>query len=569
MRKTRQIFPVLLLAIVVVVCSTRLGRTQENYNWINTGSGNWNNAANWDDPPIGGDSVPFGTFGDTATISAGTALVEAVMPLPGAVFIDGTGMVQVDSGLELETDASGSLFNPNANGRIGTNVQGVLNLRGSGKVTATAFNLGGVFDYDVTAASNFAVAPASATGTATLGGTLNVDFSGTSFTVGQTLNLFDAESVSGSFNAINVTGNAPAANEGFRYAVNRTTTGSTNGVLAQLTAHAALVLNVNRDTGLVSVISPSGNSVDMDGYTLISELGAIAPGSWSTLEGAVSGWDAAPAPTENELGETNPNGSLAVTSPINLGAIYSAPAFTEFGVVPSLEDTLVFNYTNSAEGVVQGFVQYEGQPTFNNLVLTIDPTSGEASLNSDSPFAVELDGYTVESDAGILLTGFDGLTGNGPAGWDKPNPQVTGVSEVNTDGSTTVSNSIAAMNLGTLINPGGMTDEQLLADLSFNFTLDGDSVETRIGQVVIGPLPSGIPGDFNGDDIVNGADFLAWQRGEVSIPPSPADLADWETNYGVGSLASATVNSVPEPSGVALVASALAGCFAVRRRHAS
>jgi hypothetical protein len=62
-------------------------------------------------------------------------------------------------------------------------------------------------------------------------------------------------------------------------------------------------------------------------------------------------------------------------------------------------------------------------------------------------------------------------------------------------------------------------------------------------------------GDFNGDDIVDGADFLAWQRGfggEASLAAGDAnhdgvidgaDLEIWSNQYGQ----SASVSVVPEP----------------------
>jgi hypothetical protein len=52
-------------------------------------------------------------------------------------------------------------------------------------------------------------------------------------------------------------------------------------------------------------------------------------------------------------------------------------------------------------------------------------------------------------------------------------------------------------------------------------------------------------GDFDGDGDVDGRDFLAWQRN-----PSVGNLSDWQTNYGMGSLAAV---SVPEPSCLILV----------------
>ncbi|MCA9234056.1 MAG: CotH kinase family protein [Planctomycetales bacterium] len=61
----------------------------------------------------------------------------------------------------------------------------------------------------------------------------------------------------------------------------------------------------------------------------------------------------------------------------------------------------------------------------------------------------------------------------------------------------------------------------------------------------------GLAGDFNQDDAVNGADFLAWQRGYGS-QYGASDLNDWETNFGTGAtaaplVASAVVAASEEP----------------------
>ena len=49
-------------------------------------------------------------------------------------------------------------------------------------------------------------------------------------------------------------------------------------------------------------------------------------------------------------------------------------------------------------------------------------------------------------------------------------------------------------------------------------------------------------GDFDFDGDVDGRDFLLWQR-----DPSVGNLADWQANYGMGSLTAASV-AVPEPT---------------------
>lgn len=64
-------------------------------------------------------------------------------------------------------------------------------------------------------------------------------------------------------------------------------------------------------------------------------------------------------------------------------------------------------------------------------------------------------------------------------------------------------------------------------------------------------LPA-LDGDFDGNGRVDGADFLAWQRGESPSPLSPSDLVDWQTNFGLPG-ASAQSDAIPEPMSVWLV----------------
>ena len=45
-------------------------------------------------------------------------------------------------------------------------------------------------------------------------------------------------------------------------------------------------------------------------------------------------------------------------------------------------------------------------------------------------------------------------------------------------------------------------------------------------------LTVGITGDFDGDGDVDGADYLAWQRGETPNPLNASELTGWENNFG-------------------------------------
>lgn len=71
-------------------------------------------------------------------------------------------------------------------------------------------------------------------------------------------------------------------------------------------------------------------------------------------------------------------------------------------------------------------------------------------------------------------------------------------------------------------------------------------------------------GDFNADGVVDGNDFILWQRsfeefsdqsnadGNFDGVVDGADLAIWKRQYGSSSSGSAQSFGVPEPSGAAL-----------------
>ena len=124
-----------------------------------------------------------------------------------------------------------------------------------------------------------------------------------------------------------------------------------------------------------------------------------------------------------------------------------------------------------------------------------------------------------------------------------------------------------------------IVDGATLAAAGVRFQTDGDTalasanlaglgntfsttVPSRTLQVFLIPSVSD-PGDFTSDGLVDGADFLAWQRGESPNSLSAEDLADWVANFGPESTGSAPV---PEPPCDALLAIAAAALMCCRPR---
>ncbi|MAT71534.1 MAG: hypothetical protein CMJ58_18660 [Planctomycetaceae bacterium] len=125
------------------------------------------------------------------------------------------------------------------------------------------------------------------------------------------------------------------------------------------------------------------------------------------------------------------------------------------------------------------------------------------------------------------------------------------------------------------INLTGMADNTLDAHGSVTFRLNftgggGDSESPDSGHhlfldnVGVTGLPVGLPGDYDGDGDVDGADFMEWQRNDATA----AALTVWQDNFGSAALLGAPEPAflpVPEPSSVALIMIAAGACCRPRR----
>ena len=86
------------------------------------------------------------------------------------------------------------------------------------------------------------------------------------------------------------------------------------------------------------------------------------------------------------------------------------------------------------------------------------------------------------------------------------------------------------------------------------------------------PIIDGVPGDYNGNGGVDGADYVQWRNGgplenEVHNPGtvSQEDYTEWRTRYGnVGGSGLGVGDAVPEPTGLLLALTGLVTCWLSR-----
>lgn len=556
-------------SVIAVMLVATVSHAQVTATFIPTGPDDWEDASNWNNP--NGAFVPSGEFNELAEVGNGTAIVNSAISMPGAVTVNGTGTVQVQSGFDLSTRLDGG-----SNGALNVSGGGTLNLIGSatvGSSTLTNATFAGRYDYDVTSASTFGTAPIRASGAVTLGGSLEVDFSGgASFGTGDNLSLVTGNTVEGNFDEVVVTGNTGGVSDGLVFDVFITSGG--NGQVAQLGLSEVLVLDVNRNTGSVAIRNPHGSAAILDGYRINSAGGNLNPAGWSSIAPA-SGFVEAVA-SSTDLGELNTSSSLSLSGTQALGSAYSINPTLPLGTTA---DDLVFTYTSPNGGVVEGQVIYTGDLFTNDLLLRVDPSTGAAQLVNDSFQAINIDSYSIVSASGDLQPGaWQSLEMQSVSDWEEANPTSSDLSEINPTASTVLGPN-TGFNLGNIWSTSGTQALVLEYLVAGEFT-------PRQGSVVFGSLasivqPSGLPGDFNGDGSVNLADYTVWRNNLGSATEAALngngnndngiDVADyqlWRSAFGLNSpLSSSTaaVSAVPEPVTLPMLVFTIGACFLHRR----
>lgn len=126
--------------------------------------------------------------------------------------------------------------------------------------------------------------------------------------------------------------------------------------------------------------------------------------------------------------------------------------------------------------------------------------------------------------------------------------------------------SLGVIDVGGLGDAESMTLELAPAD-DYTLHIEGRGQGTQFYQLNLQVQQIPLEGDYNGDGLVDGADYTVWRDtfgsqilldadGDDSGEIDPADYTIWSNAYGSSPSAAASV--VPEPSGVLLIPSLLA-----------
>ncbi len=548
--RTWSMLRVLPLATMMIVCAADLAKCQTNVDFLPTGPETWNANSSWD-PADNGGFVPIANFNEIGVIGTGqTAFVDGVPNNPPNV-----GGIIINSGA-LEIRSGGSL-----SAVPDTLVQGNLAVNGAGAVTVKRGGTLNVQNVTTSSASLVTLGETGGAGTASLqvtGGTLaggtrvtgpNVAFSSSGNLTFSASSVLQPVITGGTHSAVTATGTMQAGGV-VRPELNFTPTlgdtwniasgGSLIGqftldsslapvlprgtdlTLAQSATSATLqytnklILQVNRFSGAVRLLNVVGNAITLDAYTISSASGVLS-GTWDSLEGTGT-WQEADNVSSFRLTEFNPTGAstVNVNGQLDLGSPFAPPAPATFG--EAVGEDLTFQYTVPPAGsnpgrIVDGIVEFVGGR--NNLVLTIDPATGQAAIQNESPyFDVEIDAYTVQSADGRLKFAngqWNSLDDQNLGTWEQAdNVSAFRVSEFNPTGQTSMPGGGTILSLGALVDATGTPLKA--EDFTFEFSVVGGD----------------LGGDYNGDGKVDAADYVVWRKNAGT----PAEYNTWRTNFG-------------------------------------
>ena len=238
---------------------------------------------------------------------------------------------------------------------------------------------------------------------------------------------------------------------------------------------------------------------------------------------------------------------------------------------PNLNGTIdEFRVYNNALTDTEVMTNFTTGPT-NPITLPqvqVNRGTGEIKIRNISTRPMTFDQFRIGSAAGALLPSFVGLSGAGGASdginWDQAGGNdATELSEIRLDGNGTLAAGAEA-SLGIGYFPAIFGNNTI--DLTFTFNSNSPTPnETVTGTVSTVGAFLGVQGDYNGNGVVDTADYVYWRE----FIGTTRAYNIWREHFGNVAGSGTSVSSggtVPEPATLALLVASLIGIAGSRRR---
>jgi hypothetical protein len=314
-----------------------------------------------------------------------------------------------------------------------------------------------------------------------------------------------------------------------------------------IVASSLPTLIVNRETGEVSLHNSMDLPVELQNYSIESASGSLDASDWTSLSDQGEPSWVESSFTTSRLAESNLGSSFSLLNDDtrSIGQAYN-PTPVSFG---SDYEDLQFQHTELNGATLSGRVEYVGQNTSNNLVLFIDPTTGQAVVKNTSPFTISLTGYTIASGSSSLASDtWHSLADQGQTGWNEAPGSAESLSELNPFDELVLAP-------GDRFNLGNIFDVNGDRDLALEFLL-ASGADFQIGAVLYRAAA-----DFNFDGEVDADDLFLWKAAYGADGSADADgdgdsdgrdFMVWQRQVQQSALLAAASTSVPEPGGLLL-----------------
>jgi hypothetical protein len=281
----------------------------------------------------------------------------------------------------------------------------------------------------------------------------------------------------------------------------------TNGVPINLAAGQAvemivrpanLTLTIDTFDGSMSISNLyTGKNFEIDAYSITTASSTLLgdDANWFSLHdqaAAYPGW-VEDVSEPNRLAESNESSSIVFSSgtSVQLGS----PLRIDAAFAEDIVKDVTFEYKTVDGNVVQGVVEYINS-RHNNLVLIVDPDTGEGLIQNQSAYDVEIDGYAITTQTAQMLSGaWNSLADQTIAGWQEANPYPNQLTELEPVSSSYIESG-ETLNLGTVWNVSG---DGLL---KYQFHLSGGETIEGIVEFLTEP-DNLLKANFNGDEFVD------------------------------------------------------------------